>query len=57
MHIICVTNSINFIQIIKYFSESIDNDLKQHRLYIVEAFYITILKVFECLGIEPVAEM
>ena len=41
----------------KIFSESIDNDLKQHRLYIVEAFYITILKVFECLGIEPVAEM
>ena len=41
----------------KIFSESIDNDLKNHRLYIVEAFYITILKVFECLGIEPVAEM
>ena len=41
----------------KIFSESIGNDLKYHRLYIVEAFYITILKVFECLGIEPVAEM
>ena len=41
----------------KIFSEDIKEDLKLHRLYIVENFYQTIIKVFNCLGIEPVSEM
>tara|TARA_Y100000816_G_scaffold221683_1_gene166672 strand:+ start:4242 stop:5879 length:1638 start_codon:yes stop_codon:yes gene_type:complete len=41
----------------KIFSEEIKEDLKLHRLYIVENFYQTITKVFNCLGIEPVSEM
>jgi len=41
----------------KVFSEDIKEELKLHRLYIVEIFYQTITKVFNCLGIEPVNEM
>ena len=41
----------------KIFSEDIKEDLKLHRLYIVEIFHQTITKVFNCLGIEPVSEM
>ena len=41
----------------KVFSEDIIEELKLHRLYIVEIFYQTITKVFNCLGIEPVNEM
>ena len=41
----------------KIFSEDINEDLKLHRLCIVEIFYQTITKVFNCLGIEPVSEM
>ena len=41
----------------KIFSEDINEDLKLHRLYIVEIFYQTITNVFNCLGIEPVSEM
>mgnify|MGYP001376777871 FL=1 len=41
----------------KVFSEDIKEELKLHRLYIVEIFHQTITKVFNCLGIEPVNEM
>ena len=41
----------------KIFDENINDSLKSHRLFVVSMFYETIIKTFQCLGLEPVDTM
>ena len=41
----------------KIFDENINDSLKSHRLFVVSMFYETIIKTFQCLGLEPVDNM
>ena len=41
----------------KIFSEEINQQTKLKRMFLVEAFYKTLIDVFSCLGIEPVEKM
>ena len=41
----------------KIFDENINDSLKSHRLFVVSMFYETIIKTFQCLGLEPVDHM
>ena len=41
----------------RIFDENINDSLKSHRLFVVSMFYETIIKTFQCLGLEPVDNM
>ena len=41
----------------KIFDENINDSLRSHRLFIVSMFYETIIKTFQCLGLQPVDNM
>lgn len=41
----------------KIFSDDVSKEDSLHRLFLVEIYYETILKVFECLGMTPVEKM
>ena len=41
----------------KIFDENINDSLKSHRLFVVSMFYETIIKTFQCLGLQPVDNM
>ena len=41
----------------KIFDENINDSLRSHRLFVVSMFYETIIKTFQCLGLQPVDNM
>ena len=41
----------------KIYDENITDSLRSHRLFVVSMFYETIIKTFQCLGLQPVDNM